>query len=375
MSPSSDSADVLERDQVLALLGARAAVSSSSSVMPITPFIGVRISWLMLARNSLFARLAASAASRACAQLLGGALLLGDVARHRVDEPLLRERRRLPREPAVGAVLAAVAVLEAAPCSAPSASCRASAVVALAVVGVHELDVRPRHQLLGGVAERLLPRGVEAPEVAVDAGDAQHVERQLEERRQLLLGALALRELADLARRSWPASRGAPRRARAISRLKNSRTPRTSLAEHGSGSRRRRAGPPARRPARGGSSRRGRRPGPRPAGRLCPDAAGQADRPGRSATRGSPCSNSGKDSPGAVHVSTQRRTPSAASTLPQRPVVPAERLADRLQDRAARPRASDDDSARARATAYCACSRRTASFSGKGVFMWVEPLC
>ena len=34
--------------------------------MPITPFIGVRISWLIVARNSLFARLAASAASRAC---------------------------------------------------------------------------------------------------------------------------------------------------------------------------------------------------------------------------------------------------------------------------------------------------------------------
>ena len=33
--------------------------------MPITPFMGVRISWLMLARNSLFARVAASAASRA----------------------------------------------------------------------------------------------------------------------------------------------------------------------------------------------------------------------------------------------------------------------------------------------------------------------
>ena len=30
--------------------------SSSSPVMPITPFIGVRISWLMLARNSLLAR-------------------------------------------------------------------------------------------------------------------------------------------------------------------------------------------------------------------------------------------------------------------------------------------------------------------------------
>ena len=33
--------------------------------MPITPFMGVRISWLMLARNSLLARLAASAAFRA----------------------------------------------------------------------------------------------------------------------------------------------------------------------------------------------------------------------------------------------------------------------------------------------------------------------
>ena len=31
--------------------------------MPMTPFMGVRISWLMLARNSPFARLADSAAS------------------------------------------------------------------------------------------------------------------------------------------------------------------------------------------------------------------------------------------------------------------------------------------------------------------------
>ena len=31
--------------------------------MPMMPFIGVRISWLMLARNSLLARLACSAAS------------------------------------------------------------------------------------------------------------------------------------------------------------------------------------------------------------------------------------------------------------------------------------------------------------------------
>ena len=45
----------------------RRSVSSSSSVMPITPFIGVRISWLMLARKVDFICEAASAASRAAA--------------------------------------------------------------------------------------------------------------------------------------------------------------------------------------------------------------------------------------------------------------------------------------------------------------------
>jgi len=39
---------------------ALSGVSTSSVVMPITPFIGVRISWLMLARNSDFARVASS---------------------------------------------------------------------------------------------------------------------------------------------------------------------------------------------------------------------------------------------------------------------------------------------------------------------------
>ena len=43
----------------------RRGVASSNSVMPSTPFIGVRISWLIIARNSLLARLPASAASLA----------------------------------------------------------------------------------------------------------------------------------------------------------------------------------------------------------------------------------------------------------------------------------------------------------------------
>src|SRR5437588_712398 len=41
-------------------------VPRASAVMPRMPFMGVRISWLMLARKSLLARLAASAASLAC---------------------------------------------------------------------------------------------------------------------------------------------------------------------------------------------------------------------------------------------------------------------------------------------------------------------
>ena len=60
MTVSSDSADALDQLEVLALLVVSGRVSRASSVMPMMPFMGVRISWLMLARNSLFARLAAS---------------------------------------------------------------------------------------------------------------------------------------------------------------------------------------------------------------------------------------------------------------------------------------------------------------------------
>ena len=53
--------------------------------MPITPFIGVRISWLMFARNSLLARLAASAAILAYFSSTLGAFLFGDFRDHRPD--------------------------------------------------------------------------------------------------------------------------------------------------------------------------------------------------------------------------------------------------------------------------------------------------
>ncbi len=56
----SDSAELLTRCRYSAWRGWR-SVPSASSVMPRMPFMGVRISWLMLARNSLLALLAASA--------------------------------------------------------------------------------------------------------------------------------------------------------------------------------------------------------------------------------------------------------------------------------------------------------------------------
>ena len=62
MTVRSESADVRTMSRYSRCSGVR-SVSRASSVMPTMPFIGVRISWLMLARNSLFARFATSARS------------------------------------------------------------------------------------------------------------------------------------------------------------------------------------------------------------------------------------------------------------------------------------------------------------------------
>ena len=53
-------------------------------------------------------------------------------------------------------------------------------------------------QLLFGVAEDPLPRRIDAFEVAVESGDAQHVERDVEEAIELVLRAAAIEEHADL---------------------------------------------------------------------------------------------------------------------------------------------------------------------------------
>ncbi len=59
---SNDSADPLTVLRQSAWYGV-SSVSRARAVIPMTPFIGVRISWLMFARNSDFALLAACATS------------------------------------------------------------------------------------------------------------------------------------------------------------------------------------------------------------------------------------------------------------------------------------------------------------------------
>ncbi len=84
VSKSSLPASILEKSRMSLMIASKASallrmvsansrcsvfngVSSSSPLMPMMPFIGVRISWLMLAKNSDFTRTDSSAASRASA--------------------------------------------------------------------------------------------------------------------------------------------------------------------------------------------------------------------------------------------------------------------------------------------------------------------
>ena len=74
-------------------------VSSSSPVMPMTPFIGVRISWLIVARNALLASLAASAAARCLALALRAAQLLERAQDDGADKDERNRRRRSEGSP------------------------------------------------------------------------------------------------------------------------------------------------------------------------------------------------------------------------------------------------------------------------------------
>ena len=102
MMVSSESAD-LNTSSAYSRCSVVSSVSRRSSVMPTTPFIGVRISWLMFARNSLLAWLALSAASLArcisCSACLRVVMSIKvpSMTRHRLADPRAASRFRAPR--------------------------------------------------------------------------------------------------------------------------------------------------------------------------------------------------------------------------------------------------------------------------------------
>ncbi len=109
-------------------------------------------------------------------QGLGLPFDLGHVAHGGVDQALARHG--VPGQPDIAAVLVAVAVLEGElrlPARQAFRGCQGER----HVVGMHEVEERPRLHLGLGPPQRLRPRRVQADEVAVEVGDAEQVRGRL----------------------------------------------------------------------------------------------------------------------------------------------------------------------------------------------------
>src|SRR5258708_32568186 len=85
---------------------------------------------------------------------------------------------RIPQQPPIRTVLAAVAILEDMRLPASSHG-PVLLQRALAVVRMHELDERLRHQLRACEPERPLPRGIEPLEVAGQIEAAEQIDRDV----------------------------------------------------------------------------------------------------------------------------------------------------------------------------------------------------
>ncbi|MDH6616053.1 hypothetical protein M2163_003161 [Streptomyces sp. SAI-135] len=119
-----------------------------------------------------------------------GAAAVGDVAGGGVDEPRLGDRPGAPLKPDLRAVAAQAAVLEPGRFGAVGQPCEGLP-GARAVLLVHELDERPGQELLARTAQDAFEGGVDPFEPAVEPADAEQVEGEVEDARQLLFGLLA----------------------------------------------------------------------------------------------------------------------------------------------------------------------------------------
>ena len=219
---------------------------------------------------------------------------------------------------------------------------------------MNELHVGTRQQFRFGVAENLLPRGIDPFEIAVEAGDAQQVERQSEETIQLLLRTTPIDEQADLVADTRSIDRRSSSGVR-ISRLKNSMTLCTSP--------RSRIGKPNApcSPSRAAIVARGKFAS-RTTSWIQTGCACVHTRPGRPMPRPNvvvrlTASNSGNCSRRAHQVSTQRRRSASRSIRQSAPCTPSRALRKSLQGSwgAASPNVADSTSARA---ATCSAVRR-----------------
>jgi hypothetical protein len=158
--------------------------------MPMMPFIGVRISWLMLARNSLLARLAASASSFRALQRRLGFLAAGDVDQRPLDDigqaVLAGDQGRAFEHPdvlAVGPAHAALEVGDALPLLQ-----RVDERLPVGGVGERRLHRVGQQRLTRRVAEDAGAGVVAVEEPAVDGGAIHARETALEQEPVALLG-------------------------------------------------------------------------------------------------------------------------------------------------------------------------------------------
>ena len=118
------------------------------------------------------------------------AFALRHIAGNRKNQLLVAARRRVPQKPDVAAVPAAVAILKRDRLAALDELCPLRK-RRCAIIGMDEVNVRTCEKFRRRNSQNLFPGRIHPFEIAVEAGDAQHIQRQREQLIDFLLGAAA----------------------------------------------------------------------------------------------------------------------------------------------------------------------------------------
>ena len=122
-----------------------------------------------------------------CSKAVLGSLEVRHVPSHGEDQMLCGERHRIPRQPPVGAI--------PRPKTVPKQDHLRAAFglggrsdSGLMIVRMDKLKVRLCHQFFDGEPQRLFPCGIQPFEVAVETGNAKHVQRQVKKPFEIFSG-------------------------------------------------------------------------------------------------------------------------------------------------------------------------------------------